>query len=91
MLFRRPEAVIATLTLVEEAAGNSDHNSAIAPVTNGAAALVPPNFPDPPPGPRLAMFSPGALKPCLPIEEPRLDAAITRPLESQATTGMTQG
>ena len=66
--------VAANFTASTVAAGNSDHNSAIVPVTKGAAALVPPDVSDLPAStPRLVMPSPGALKPRLPIEFPRLD------------------
>jgi hypothetical protein len=65
--------VTANLTSAAVAVGNSDHNSAIAPVTNGVAALVPPKVSGLPSAPRLVMASPGALRPRLPIELPKFD------------------
>jgi hypothetical protein len=42
-----------SLTWFAVAEGNSDQRSAIAPVTKGAATLVPPEIDDFPPVPRL--------------------------------------
>jgi hypothetical protein len=42
--------------------GNCDQTKAIAPVTKGAAALVPPNVSGSPSLPRLLICSPGALR-----------------------------
>jgi hypothetical protein len=53
--------------------GNIDFNNAMAPVTNGAAALVPPNVGDLALVPRLVMPSPGALSPRRPIEFPKFE------------------
>src|SRR6185312_15950123 len=85
-----PAPAMAHLIIVAEANGNSDHSNAMAPVTKGAAALVPPKVSNAPWAPRLVMFSPGALNPCLPMELPRLDWATGRPLLSDATTGITK-
>ena len=63
-----PACVTASLIWAAVAPGNSDQSSAIAPVTKGAAALVPPNVCGLPFVPRLVTFSPGALSPRLPIE-----------------------
>jgi hypothetical protein len=87
----RPHRVIANFTSAAFASGNSDHSSAIAPVTKGAAALVPLIVRDLPSVPRLVMLCPGALSPRLPIELPRLDSPVGSPLPSQLTTGITQG
>src|SRR5687767_5055862 len=65
--------VMASFICAAVASGNSDHNSAIAPVTKGTAALVPRSVKDRPSGPRLMMPSPGALKPRLPVELARFD------------------
>jgi hypothetical protein len=65
--------VTAYLISVGVAAGNSDHNNAIAPVTNGVAALVPLNVIGLLLTPRLVMSSPDAISPCLPSERPRFD------------------
>ena len=53
--------------------GNIDFSNAMAPVTNGAAALVPPNVGDLSLAPRLVMPSPGALSPRRPIEFPKFE------------------
>ena len=82
---------MASLICAAVAAGNSDHNSAIVPVTNGTATLVPPSVSDCPSAPRLVMPSPGARKPRLPMELPRFDSFVGLPVRSQATTGRTQG
>src|SRR5215471_9096573 len=58
-----PAFVTAHLTSAAPAVGNSDHKSAIVPVTKGAAALVPPAVTEPDSGPRLVMPTPGALRP----------------------------
>ncbi len=71
---RVPACVTAIFTCAAVVLGNSDHSSAIAPVTKGAATLVPPNVCGLPFVPRLVMFSPGALSPRLPIELPRFDS-----------------
>ena len=84
-------AVTADLTSAGRASGNIDHSSAMAPVTNGAAALVPPDVTARPLVPRLVMCSPGAINPRRPIELPRLDDASGQPRASHATTGITQG
>src|ERR1700704_1682038 len=51
--------VTASLICAADAAGNSEYSSAIAPVTNGAAALVPPNVRGLPSALRLVIPSPG--------------------------------
>ena len=82
---------MASLICAAVAEGNSDHSSAIAPVTKGTATLVPPSVSDCPSAPRLVMPSPGALKPRLPIDAPRFDSFVGLPRRSQPTTGMTHG
>jgi hypothetical protein len=52
---------------------NIDCNSAIVPVTNGAAALVPLKIGELPLAPRLVMPSPGAASPRRPIEFPKFE------------------
>src|SRR5689334_15203079 len=76
------DRVSADLTSAAVAVGKADHNSAAAPVTNGAAKLVPLSVSVLPPGPRLVMRSPGALSPRRPIEPARLDAPRGTPLGS---------
>jgi hypothetical protein len=61
------------------AAGNCDHNRAIAPVTKGAAALVPENVCGLPFVPRLVMSMPGAIRPRPPIDFPKFDALRGEP------------
>src|SRR6266542_1499574 len=73
------------------AAGNSDHKSATAPATKGAAALVPLNVSGFPSAPRLVMSSLGARRPRLPMERARFDWLIGLPRRSHATTGRTHG
>ena len=75
----RPACVMASLTCAAVALGNSDHNKAMAPVTKGAAALVPAKVPGLPSVPRLVMFSPGAASPRRPMELPRFDSAVGLP------------
>src|SRR5271166_534031 len=87
----RPHRVIANFTSDAPASGNSDQSNAIVPVTKGAAALVPLKVRGLPFVPRLVIFCPGALSPPLPIESPRFDSPVGRPLPSQLTTGITQG
>ncbi len=88
---RFADCVTANLIRAAVALGNSDQSNAIAPVTNGAAALVPLNVTGFPSGPRLTMFSPGAASPYLPMELPRFDSAVGLPCESHPTTEITQG
>src|SRR5262249_35376519 len=57
----------------------------------GFGQHVPPSVSGRPSALKLVMASPGAVKPCLPIERPRFDSFIGRPRRSQATTGMTHG
>ena len=83
--------VTASLIFAAVAVGNSDHKSAIVPVTKGTATLVPPSVSEDPAAPRLVMPAPGARKPRLPMELPRFDSFVGRPARLQATTGMTQG
>ncbi len=83
--------VAASLIWDAVAVGNSDQRRAMAPVTKGAAALVPLNFFGLPSGPRLVMPSPGALNPRRPIERPKLDSLSGLPCMLQAATGMTHG
>lgn len=70
---------------------NADHRSAIVPVTNGAAALVPVKVNVSVSVPRLVTFSPGAHNPLRPTEGPRLDIRSSLPRSSQAATGITHG
>jgi hypothetical protein len=67
------ECIKANLTSAAFAPGTSDHKSATAPVTKGAATLVPPSVSGFPSAPRLVMPSPGALSPRLPMELPKVD------------------
>ena len=83
--------VAASLIAHAVAVGNSDHRRAIAPVTKGAAALVPLKVLGLPSDPRLVTPSPGALNPRRPIEPPKLDSLSVLPCELQAATGMTHG
>jgi len=62
------------------AAGKIDHNNAIAPVTKAVAKLVPARVRNWPCGLRLVTSSPGAPSPRLPIELPKFDWTIGRPL-----------
>jgi hypothetical protein len=75
-VFRRDrrQRVTANFTSAALALLNSDQSSAMAPVTKGAAALVPPNERGLPSVPRLVISWPGALRPCLPTELPRFDS-----------------
>lgn len=72
--WRRSDCVTANLIWAAVALGDSDQSSAMAPVTKGAAALVPPDVCGLPFVPRLVTFSPGALNPLRPIELPRFDS-----------------
>ena len=69
-----PACVTASLICGRLAPGNSDQSRAIAPVTKGAAALVPPNVCGLPFVPEAGNVLPGALSPRLPIEFPRFDS-----------------
>ena len=80
---------MADLIWFMSACGNSDHKSAIVPVTKGAAALVPPDICCLPFVPRLMIPKPGAIKPRWPMERPRFDLEMGRPRRSQAATGIT--
>jgi hypothetical protein len=92
MVVRRiADLVTADFTSAVLASGNIDQSNAMTPVTNGAAALVPLEMIGCPLAPRLVMPSPGAMSPRRAIELPTFDAAIGRPLPSQATTGITPG
>src|SRR5258708_5576468 len=82
---------IASLISAALAWGNCDHSNAIAPVTNGAAALVPLAVNQPSGAAKLVILSPGARNPSLPIEAPKLDWLMGRPTSLQAVTGITQG
>src|SRR5439155_22150907 len=64
--------VTANFACAADAAGNAEYSSAIEPVTNGAAALVPPNVRGLPSARRLVIPSPGAIKPLRPIDLPRV-------------------
>ncbi len=79
------------MIFTHDALGNFDHNKAAAPVTNGAAALVPLRATDWSWVLRLTIRSPGAANPLRPIARPRLLSRIGIPLRLMATTGMTQG
>lgn len=83
LAFRRAE-----ITSAEVAPGNSDHNSATAPVTKGAAALVPPRHSGLPSTPRLTISTPGAQSPRIATDRPRFVLCIGDPWRSQATTGI---
>ena len=74
-----PACVTASLIWAAVALGNSDHSSAIVPVTKGAAALVPEEVCGVLPAPRLTMSCPGAESPQRPIELPRFDSAVGLP------------
>ena len=65
--------VIALFTEAAVAFWKSDSNNAMAPVTNGAAALVPPNVGRLPLTLKLVIPCPGALSPRRPIELPRFE------------------
>src|SRR2546425_12612641 len=74
---------------LERADGNVDQSSAIAPVTNGPAMLVPLLFVKLPPGALPITDTPGAISP-RPIEIPRLVSRLGTPRESHAATGISQ-
>ena|SRR5215471_4303856 len=88
---RLPAWVTVSFIRPALALGNSDQSKAIAPVTKGAAALVPPNAPGLPSVPRLVMFSPGAANPRVPMELPRFDSAVGLPCRSHPITEITHG
>ncbi len=88
---RRLACLKASRIRAAPALGNSDQSRAIAPVTKGAAALVPQNVFDCPSVPRLAMFCPGAASPLLPMEPPRFDSIKGAPRWSTAMTRITEG
>src|SRR5262249_51184936 len=71
--------VTANLISAAVADGNSDRSRATVPVKNGVATLVPPSVSGLPSAPRLAIASPGASSPRLPIELPRFDSPVGRP------------
>ena len=75
--------VRASLICAAVAAGNTDHSSAVAPVTKGAATLVPPSVSDWPPEPRLVMPSPGG------HQAPPADGAAQIRLVHRSTTQVT--
>src|ERR671922_1964742 len=83
--------VTATLIWPALAFGNCDQVNAIAPVTKGAAMLLPPEGAELPSVPRLVTPSPGALRPRRPMEFPKLDFSTGLPRRSQAVTAMTHG
>src|SRR5215212_393954 len=89
----RPVAPFTTadFTSAAGAAGKIDHNRAMAPVTKGAATLVPPAVYALPSDPRLVTPSPGAISPHFPIELPRFVNLSGLPRRSQAATGITHG
>jgi hypothetical protein len=66
--------VAASLIWDAVALGNSDQSKAMAPVTKGAAALVPLKVCSLPSAPRLVMPSPGALNPRRPMDPPKLES-----------------
>lgn len=88
---RLPAWVTASLIRAALGPGNSDQSKAIAPVTKGAAALVPPEVWGWPFVPRLMMFCPGAPNPRLPMELPKFDSEVGRPSKSQPMTAITHG
>jgi hypothetical protein len=63
---------------------NTDQRSAIAPVTNGTAKLVPVIRAYTPLGDVLVMFTPGAISARLPIDRPKFDIGSSLPCSSQA-------
>src|ERR1700736_2752046 len=81
----------ADLSWLALASTNSDHTNAIAPVTKGAATLVPPEGSAFPLALRLVTPSPGALNPRRPMELPRFDWLSGFPSRSQPATGITHG
>jgi len=81
----------ANLISAAVASGNSDHKSAMVPVTKGAATLVPHILIDFPPGARLVMLLPGALRPYILMDLPKFEVLIGLPVESHAVTGITHG
>src|SRR5262249_39052845 len=81
---------IACLIASAGAEGNSDHNSAMVPVTNGVATLVPSTNMACPCEPRLVIPTPGAARTRAPMDEPRFEDPHGRPSRSHAVTGITQ-
>ncbi|HXW12855.1 MAG TPA: hypothetical protein VD694_08850 [Nitrososphaeraceae archaeon] len=68
-------AVIEYTTAAGEAFGNNDQRSAMLPVTNGAAKLVPLiRVYTAPLEEVLLILAPGAINPLVPIVAPKLDA-----------------
>src|SRR5882757_2939188 len=81
-LVRRLVPITAFLTSAADAFGNRDHSKA--PVTNGAAKLVPVWDDTSPSGPSVITFSPGAPSPLLPMEPPRLGVCRGSPISAIA-------
>ena len=71
--------------------GNIDQSSAIHPVTKGAAKLVPLITEYLPPGEVLVIFTPGAINPLFPIEEPKFELRSRVPYSLQLAIGISQG
>lgn len=69
----RDAVVIASLTAAAVAFGNTDSNNAMAPVTKGAATLVPLTDGGWPLPAKLVIPSPGALSPRRPMELPKFE------------------
>src|SRR5215469_15145864 len=90
-VLRSPSRVTARNACGAGTRGNSEQSSAIVPVTNGAAALVPPKLRGLLSLPKAATSTPGARRPRLPIEAPRLEDSVGSPFAPQAATGITQG
>lgn len=90
---RRPVCGLNMACLMEaaEAEGRSDHSNAIAPLTKGAAMLVPPEIAGSPSKRRLVTPAPGPASPRRPIDAPRFETPIGAPIASHPVTGMTQG
>jgi hypothetical protein len=65
--------VIDCIIAVAVALGNTDQRSAILPVTNGTAKLVPLILVYFSPGYVLLIFTPGAIIPLFPIDGPKLE------------------
>jgi hypothetical protein len=71
----RPVRTASSADLISrpEASGNFAQSSATAPVTNGAAALVPLAVTGLPFAPRLVISTPGAPSPDRPVDRPMVE------------------
>src|SRR5262245_34611396 len=90
-LRRATARVTAVLIVAALLLRKMDQISAMAPVTNGVAALVPLEVIVPPSESRLVIASPGAMRPRRPIALPRLVMPSGLPRASHAATGITHG